>query len=463
MARNQLKIKQGPVRMLGKKIEPNKHLFKRDEHSKGIHTEQRDIISIIPEKSSTQDLLSRIKLAKPYPILAHHFGRPNIQETITGIKEIALSGVLDVISISPDQNAQEYFFRPDKLEPGQQCDDGVPLRSSRDMEAIYEASRRGNFPLVRCYAGTQDLLKWAAMSVKTIYNAWAAIPLCWYSELDGRSSRTLEEAIIENQNAMRWYALQNIPVEVNESNHWSLREAHDSLTVSMAFLAAYNAKRMGVQDYIAQFMFNTPNGTTAVMDIAKMLAELELISELEDENFTIYRKVRAGTVNFSGSPSIAKGQLASSTLISLILKPDIINVAEIDAWDLGILPGELVENCRIVRGVLQACLQGLPDMLSDTTIINRKDTLVYEARTLLECFKFLGADSDDPMTDPNVIASAIREGFLDIPNFKGYPDLKGEINTKMINGAWYAIDASTDAPIDEETRMMTIFKRIKKQ
>ena len=102
-------------------------------------------------------------------------------------------------------------------------------------------------------------------------------------------------------------------------------------------------------------------------------------------------------------------------------------------------------------------------MLSDTTIINRKDTLVYEARTLLECFKFLGADSDDPMTDPFVIASAIREGFLDIPNFKGYPDLKGEINTKMINGAWYAIDASTGAPIDEETRMMTIFKRIKKQ
>ena len=463
MSRNQIKIKQGSVRMSEKRVEPDKHLLTCDEHLKGIHTEQRDRISIIPEKNSTQDLLSRIKQAKPNPILTHHFGRPSIQETISGIKEIALSGILDVISISPDQNAQEYFFRPDEMESGQQYIDGVPLRSTKDMEAIYEASRRGNFPLVRCYAGTQDLLKWAAMSVNTIHNAWAAIPLCWYSELDGRSSRTLEEAIIESQNAMRWYALQNIPVEVDESNHWSLREAHDSLTVSMAFLAAYNAKKMGVQNYIAQFMFNTPNGTTAVMDIAKMLAELELISELEDKNFTVYREVRAVTVNFSGSPSIAKGQLASSTLISLILKPDIIDVAEIGAQDLGILPVELVENCQIVRGVLKACLQGLPDMLSDTTIINRKDTLVYEARTLLECFKFLGADSDDPMTNPYVIASAIREGFLDIPNFKDKPGLKGEINTKMINGAWYAIDTSTGTPVDEETRMMTIFKRIKKQ
>lgn len=150
MSRDQIKIKQGSVITVRKKIEPYKHLFQRDEHSKGIHKEQRDIISIIPGNSSTQDLLSRIKQAKPYAILTHHFGRPSIQETITGIREIALSGVLDVISVSPDQNAQEYFFRPNKMEPGQKCQDGVPLRTSIDMEGIYEASRRGNFPLVRC-------------------------------------------------------------------------------------------------------------------------------------------------------------------------------------------------------------------------------------------------------------------------------------------------------------------------
>ena len=41
----------------------------------------------------------------------HHFGLPSMEETIEGIKEIAEAKVLDIISLGPDQNAQEVFLQ----------------------------------------------------------------------------------------------------------------------------------------------------------------------------------------------------------------------------------------------------------------------------------------------------------------------------------------------------------------
>ena len=61
---------------------------------------------------------------------------------------------------------------------------------------------------------------------------------------------------------MRWYAERGIPVESNEAHHWSMREAHDTVAVVMAYLGAYNAKAMGVQTYVAQYMFGSPATTS---------------------------------------------------------------------------------------------------------------------------------------------------------------------------------------------------------
>jgi hypothetical protein len=407
------------------------------------------------------DLIGRINQKYPYPVIRHHFGRPTMVETIDGIHEISQSGVLDIISIGPDQNAQEHFFRPEEMDPAQTGAGGVPVRSPQDMMALHEASRCGNFPIMRCYAGTRDLLKWAKMSVKTINNAWGAIPLCWYSVLDGRSNRTLEAAIAENQSVMRWYAQHDIPVEVNESHQWSLRDAHDSLAVAMAFLAAYNARKMGVRNYISQFMFNTPPGTQPIMDIAKMAAKLEMITELENGSFNVYREVRAGIAHFSPIPAVAKGQLASSALISLALKPHILHVVSYSEGDHATLPSELIESCQIVHGVLRNSIEGLPDLLSDQRVISRKNHLVYEAKRLLACLNFIGSDSNDPMSDAKVIAFAIRAGIFDTPHFIGSPFMKGAIITGLVNGGWEAIDPETGVPFDEENRVMHILNKIR--
>ena len=61
------------------------------------------------------NLVDRIKWKRP--ILRHHFGLPSLEKTISGVKEIAEAGILDVISIGPDQDAQEYFFHPELQIP----------------------------------------------------------------------------------------------------------------------------------------------------------------------------------------------------------------------------------------------------------------------------------------------------------------------------------------------------------
>jgi methylmalonyl-CoA mutase cobalamin-binding subunit len=406
-----------------------------------------------PERRFASTLLERIRDAEPYPLLRHHFGLPSLAATIAGAREIAEAEVLDVLSIGPDQNAQEHFFHPEDMDQGRAGAGGVPLRTPGDLRAIYEATRRGNCPLLRCYSGTRDLLRWAEMSRETIRNAWAAIPLCWYNVLDGRSRRPLDEAILENQEAMRWHAEKGLPVEVNEAHQWSLREAHDALAVAMAFLAAYNAKAMGVRHYVAQYMFNTPPGTTPRMDLAKMLAKMELIGTLEDGSFVSYRQVRAGIAHFAGEPSIAQGQLAASAAISLALKPHILHVVGFSEGDHAALPDEVVRSCRTAHGVLQDCLEGLPDMTLDPVVQARKETLLREARVLLAALSRLGSETGpDPWTDPGLLAHAVAIGLLDTPHFKGTPGFRGEIVTRLIKGGWDCVDPETGKPVSEEQR-----------
>jgi methylmalonyl-CoA mutase cobalamin-binding subunit len=437
-------------------------VFDGTEPLKIIKQYLRGSISQLDGHLFANSLIDRIDQKYPYPLLRHHFGRPSLAETIAGIKAIAEAEVLDVISIGPDQNAQEFFFHPELMDSRNDGAGGVPVRKPSDLEALYLNSRTGNHPLLRCYAGTRDLLKWAEMSVRTLHNAWAAIPLCWYSVIDGRSDRPIDLAIGEHQMAMKWYADHGIPVEVNESHQWSLRDAHDSLAVAMAFLAAYNAKKMGVRHYISQFMFNTPPETSAIMDIAKMLAKKELIEELESSDFKMIREVRAGIAHFSPIPSIAQGQLAASAVVSLALKPNILHVVGFSEGDHATHADELISSCNIIHGVLRNCLHGFPDITKDILVVKRKNELIEEAKELLSAIiRFGYGRSSDPLADPIILAEAIKGGLLDAPHFRGNQHLCGEITTRMIDGAWYAIDPSSGEPITEKERTTAFFEKVK--
>ncbi len=401
-------------------------------------------------------LLERIETKRPFPILRHHFGQPTLQATIDGATEIAESGVLDVFSIGPDQNAQQHFFHPDDMDSSLDGAGGVPLRTPEDLKALFEATRRGNYPLLRCYSGTRDLIRWAEVHVATIHNAWGAVPLCWYNVLDARSERPLEEAIAENQQAIAWYGARGIPLECNESHHWSLRSAHDPIAVVMAFLAAYNARQLGVSHYVAQYMFNTPAGTSFKMDLAKMLAKIELIESLHSSSFTTIRETRAGLMFFLPDLDQAKGQLAASTVLQLQMKPSIMHVVGFSEADHAVLPHELVESCRLVQGVLEDCLEGLPDMTLDPEVQARKAELLAEAALLLAALKSRSCGCGDSWTCPRCITSAIKTGLLDAPHLCGNPAAAGKLVTAVLGGAVRAIDERTGQPLTEAQRLATL-------
>ena len=172
-----------------------------------------------------QTTVERIAWKTPYPLLRHHFGLPSIQDTRAGIEQIADARILDVISLGIDQDAQEHFYHPERQDPRRRGAGGVPVRSADDYRSLYVASRRGNYPLLRTYSGTDDFVRLAEMYVDTIDIAWAAVPLFWFNAMDGRGPHDLETSIRLHQELMAWYGARDIPVELNEPHHWGMRDA----------------------------------------------------------------------------------------------------------------------------------------------------------------------------------------------------------------------------------------------
>jgi len=413
------------------------------------------------EAEYAQTLVGRVQASHPRPIIRHHFGRPTLDETIAGAREIAEADVLDVLSLGPDQNAQEHFFDPERMDPGQDGAGGVPIRRREDLSAIREATRCGNFPLLRCYSGTNELARWGHMLRDTIDIAWGAVPLFWYSVLDGRSQRPLRDAIRENQQAIAWYASQGIPVEVNDAHQWSLREAHDSLAVADAYLAAYNAKRLGVRVYVSQYMFNTPPLTSGAMDLGKMLAKKELIESLVDDDFRVLTEVRAGLASFSPDSAKAKGQLAASAVLSLAMRPHILHVVGFSEGDHAILAEELIESCKIAHGALDNSLNGFPDVVGDAGVHGRRQELLAEAQVLLNALRDLpsASSSDARWTDPECLAQAVELGILDAPHLCGTGVAPGRVVTRCVDGAYWAVEPSTGEVLRERDRLAQVRSR----
>ncbi len=399
-----------------------------------------------------QKLAERIERKKPYPILRHHFGLPDFKETIEGIEVLAQSNLLDVISIGPDQNTQEYYFEQEKMNDDFTGAGGVPLRREEDFYALYEAAQGGNRPLLRCYSGTNNLLSMAELLHRTIKNAWAAIPIFWYNCLDGRSKRELSWAIKENQEAIAWHGQRKIPVEVNESHQWSLRMAPDAVAVVAAYLGAYNAKKLGVTQYVAQFMFNTPFGTTPTMDLGKMLAKIEFLDSLQDESFKIYRQVRAGLAGFPTGYEYAKGHLAASTYLSAALRPDIVHVVAFCEAHHMAKPKDIIQSCQIVRQIYTSAFCDFPDATCDERVLQRKDDLVEEAKFLLEQIAGL-SDYEDPFTDPEVLSRAVLGGIMNAPQLNIRGDVLPGITTRLVNGACVSYNQKEERVISEEERI----------
>ena len=410
------------------------------------------------EANFPQKTIARILWKAPYPILRHHFGLPTMEDTLEGVAQIAQAKALDIISLGIDQDAQEHFFNPEKQDPRARGAGGVPVRSPDDYRALYQASRKGNFPLLRTYSGTDDFIRSAEMVVETINNAWCAIPIFWFNQMDGRGPYTLEASIREHQRVMAWYGERDIPVELNEPHHWGMRDAHDAVFVVSAYLSAYNARAFGVRDYIAQMMFNSPPGHSDAMDLAKMDACLQMIKPLERPDFRIWRQVRTGLLSYPLEASAARAHLATSIYLQMALEPHIVHIVGHTEADHAATGAEVIEASNLARRAIENALGGIPDMRVDPAIQERSGQLVREAHVILSAIKDLAPDGDiDPLTDPTTLASAITSGILDAPHLQNNPFALGRVRTKIDQrGACVAIDPDTRAILSEQDRIRNL-------
>jgi hypothetical protein len=291
---------------------------------------------------------------------------------------------------------------------------------------------------MRTYSGTDDFIRLAEMYLSTIRNAWCAIPLFWFNRMDGRGPWDLESSIRQHQEVMSWYGQREIPVEVNEPHHWGMRDAPDVIYVATAFLSAYNARANGVRDYIAQLMFNSPPGVTDAMDIAKMLAILNLIDPLQGPNFRIWRQTRTGLLSYPLDPHAARAHLASSIYVQMALKPHIVHIVGHTEADHAATAADVIEACRMARRVVENAINGAPDMTLDPRIVARVSFLVSEAQITLAAIRGLGGV--DAWSNPEVLFESVKLGILDAPHLKNNPFAMGKIATRIIDGSCVAVD-----------------------
>ncbi|TLN28426.1 methionine synthase, partial [bacterium] len=225
--------------------------------------------------------------------------------------------------------------------------------------------------------------------------------------------------------------------------------------VASAYLAAYNARACGVRDYIAQLMFNSPPGHSDAMDLAKMLAVLELIEPLQGPDFHIWRQTRTGLLSYPLDPSAARAHLAASVYVQMALRPHIVHVVGHTEADHAATADDVIEACGLARRAIENALRGAPDMTADPAVQARKSRVIADTRLILQAIARLSPHSPDPLTDPVALARAVQSGILDAPHLRNNPFARGAIRTRIVSGACVAVD-DAGRPLAEADRLAVL-------
>ena len=295
--------------------------------------------------------------------------------------------------------------------------------------------------MLRTYSGTDDFIELAEMYVDTINIAWCAIPLFWFNDMDGRGPWDLKGSIREHQKVMAFYGERGIPVELNESHHWGMRDAPDVICVVSAFLAAYNARAFGVNDFIAQLMFNSPAELSDKMDLAKMKAMLKIISPLAGENFNNYKQTRTGLLSYPVEINAARAHLSASIYLQMALRPDIVHIVGHSEADHAATGDDIVEAALMARRSIENAM-GQPDLTADAEVQARVDELVEQAQVTLDAIKSIAPVSvSDPWIDPTTLARSVSMGIMDAPQLRNNAYARGKVISRIDErGACVVVD-----------------------
>lgn len=420
----------------------------------------------IPSAQARKSLISRIEESE-LPIIRTHFGIPGdtIEPTVEGINKIATACVVDEISLGSSDLSQRYFGEISKFEQ-KKNDGGVPYKDKEDLKKLFAATRAGNYPSLKPYCHVCNMKSFADTCFETglLEGAHQAVPLFWFSELDGRGPMTVSEAIDQHIELVKYLAQRNLPIEMNDPNQWSSRYAHDTVFVTDYALIASVMYRCGVKNMVFQLQFNKPASTGDYGDIAKMSALQQLIRHiLPDKNINIITETRSGIEHFSSELNYAKYQLARSTLLQLILNPGMIHLVSYCEADHAAQPEDIIESSKIVRSAIRHYKKNAYDILKQAKhpfVQERKSHLLNEAMYLLKAIAGLsGEQSISPLykslSDSNVLKEAMRRRYMTAPGITNANYKNDGIITKIspygVVDAYESWDAV--APMPERQRI----------
>jgi hypothetical protein len=140
----------------------------------------------------------------------------------------------------------------------------------------------------------------------------------------------------------------------------------------------------------------------------------------------------------------------------MALKPHIVHVVGHTEAHHAATAEDVIEACGLARRAIENALHGAPDMTADPRIQARREELVAEAKVTLQAIHNLAEPAkSDPLTDPTVLARAVTSGILDAPQLRNNPFGRGQVVTRVLNGACVAVDSS-GCPLPEAKRLVLV-------
>lgn len=413
------------------------------------------------------------------PLIRTHFGIPDetIEPTIQGIEKLALEGAVDEVSLGSSDLSQRYFGNEEAFLTHKN-DGGVPYKNKEDLEKLYLASRRGNFPSVKPYSHVFQLKEFVDVCLDTgmLIGAHQAVSLFWFSQLDGRGPLSVRDAIYEHIDTVKYLATKGIPVEMNDPNQWSSRFIHDTLFVVDYALIAAVMFNNGVEDMIFQHQFNKPAETGDYADLAKMAAAKELIESIRPAGNTAntFMEARAGIEHFSTDLEVAKYQLARTTLLQMIFDPSVIHLVSYCEASHVATADDVIESSKIVRKAASVFKQHEADLkgyLEHDVVAQRKAFLVEEAKIVLKEIAKLSTHYFDSMTerewftclsDPEALIGAMERKIMTAPGITLPQYANPDMLTKA--GEYGFIDCyndwNDDTPMREKERLKKLSRNL---
>ncbi len=423
----------------------------------------------IPSNNGINSYTSRIA-ESPIPLLRSHFGipAPDVNPTVDGITKLAEARVLDELSLGSSDLSQRYFGHPEMFV-NRKNDGGVPYKTIDDLRKLFQASRRGNYPSIKPYCHVNDIVNFVDQCVEIglLKGGHQAVPLFWFNELDGRGPKTVRESIHEHFAGVRQLVKHGIPVEMNDPNQWSSRLAHDTIIVTSYALIASVMSVCGVKDMVFQMQFNKPKETGDYGDLAKMIAGMEIAGKLSSYvKPNIIRETRAGIEHLSPDMNMAKWQLARTTLLQMLLHPQVIHIVSYCEANYAAHPEDIIDSSRLIRRAVRKFNENKSDILAsvDWNIVNeRKEFLLSETEYLLQHiakfnphYKPTSTENLAPfLGDPDVIADSIEHKIMASPGIvnKKY---KADYLTKALKyGMVNAVDGFVNPRVITESERLS--------